>query len=147
MRRGLISSFPRRLALSSAVVIALVVPIYGALTWPADRLRLQAQYEVVAERAAELGQASYEYKSKVTSDCYSRYLNGETAENCVNSKLFGDFGEYLAARNNRVSALHAGEIAITALLFAGLGYLAIWAAAGAVYPMVTRYFLWLRRGI
>jgi hypothetical protein len=80
-----------------------------------EQLQGIAREQAETDRASEVGMGSVPFKKVTWDRCHSQFTNPETANDCFNAALYGNFGEvfdryYQRQKLEYVAAVYCGPV-------------------------------------
>jgi hypothetical protein len=136
---------PKRVGLSCAIVGFFVAAGMATYAFDATHMRRIGNDNVETERAERFGLGVQPMKRQLRIGCEARFGGDPfTVQNCLNSELFGDFGEVGERAYSLMKLKYAFGSAALAILAAAGAWFFGWALVAFVVPGCRQYWGWLR---
>ena len=141
------NSTAKRFGMSCAAVALLSTAAWGVSEMDQGSLWRQAADRVSQTRANEMGLGVEPMKLRILADCEKKFgVDFYAKQDCMNSELFGGFGEIENAAHQKIEIEYFLAVAVTALLIAVAAWAVGWATLALFVPLCRNYWAWLRRG-
>lgn len=137
----------RRCALSLFPIVFIISFILFCYPIPSEDLRVLAEHDSETAQAEKAKIDYSQFQLKLYKKCFTRFgraSDPDVMDSCVNSGLYGDFGE-VYEKYYEIEMLLFYGFGIAKALIVGIGSgMLFWILIDFLSPVIRRYLVWLK---